>query len=70
MVGLQNTMPPMSPSEASRRKRVTIFRKTEDGEKTFSATGDTELLPGDVVDVTIRRDEAEVAGAAVMQTTK
>lgn len=70
LVGLQNSLPPMAPSEASRRRRITIFRKAEDGEKSFAAMGDTELLPGDVVDVTIRRDEAEVAGAAVTQTTK
>ena len=70
IVGLQNTLPPMTPGEVSRRRRITIFRKTEDGEKSFAATGETELLPGDVIDITIRRDEAEVAGAAVNQTTK
>ena len=70
LVGLQNALPPMTPSEASRRRRITIFRKTDDGEKSLAATGATALLPGDVVEVTIRRDEAEVAGAAVTQTTK
>jgi polysaccharide biosynthesis/export protein len=70
LVGLQNTLPPMTSSEASQRRRITIFRKTEDGDKSFVATGDTELLPGDVVEVTIRRDEAEVAGAPVARTTK
>ena len=60
----------MTSSEASQRRRITIFRKSEDGDKSFVATGDTELLPGDVVEVTIRRDEAEVAGAPVARTTK
>jgi polysaccharide export outer membrane protein len=70
LVGLQNTSPPMAPAEASRRRLVTIFRKTEDGGKSFIATGDTELLPGDVVDVSIRRDDAEIAGVPTAQTIK
>jgi polysaccharide export outer membrane protein len=70
LVGLQNTSPPMAPNEASGRRRVAIFRKTEDGEKSFLATGDTELLPGDVLDVSIRRDDAELAGAPMAETTK
>ena len=70
LVGLQNTLPPMTSNAASQRRRITIFRKSEDGDKSFIATGDTELLPGDVVEVTIHRDEAEVAGVPVARTTK
>ena len=51
------------PAGESRRKmEITVFRKGETGATHFVANGDTELQPGDVVEVALRAEYAESVG--------
>jgi polysaccharide export outer membrane protein len=55
------TRTPMA-GESRRKMETTVFRKGESGGTHFVANGDTELQPGDVVEVTLRAEYAEVVG--------
>jgi polysaccharide export outer membrane protein len=51
-----------TPTAAESRKKVEIgvFRKDENGGTRFAANGDTELQPGDVVEVALRAENLEM----------
>jgi polysaccharide export outer membrane protein len=57
---LQLTSRTQSPGESRRKLEITVFRKGETGGMRFAADSDTELQPGDVVEVALRLEHPEM----------
>jgi polysaccharide export outer membrane protein len=57
---LQLTSRTQSSSESRRRLELTVFRKGENGGMRFAADSDTELQPGDVVEIALRAEHPEL----------
>jgi len=55
---LRYTTRPQATGQNDRTPEITVFRKGENGEVRFIAKGDTELQPGDVVEVVLRTKDA------------
>jgi len=58
---LPNTMKHMTAGPGDKAPRFTVFRKNLHGERTFAGDGDTELQPGDVVEVVLMPAETTAA---------
>jgi polysaccharide export outer membrane protein len=59
---IQYTSRPQTAGESRKKPEITVFRKGENGGTRFAADGDTELQPGDVVEVALRAEHAEAIG--------
>jgi polysaccharide biosynthesis/export protein len=57
---LQLTSRTQSAGEIRRKLEIIVFRKDENGGMRFAANGETELQPGDVVEVSLRAENAEM----------